>query len=417
MNKAFQIKYNQINNSKEEFKSMLKRRYTRIGVIASFIVLTIVLSSIPGLTDKMRPEIDVPYEPTHPSVVKAMLRLAGVGKGDVEYDLGCGDGRIVVTAVAELGAARAVGIDLDPQRLKEATERAKSAGVLDKVRFVQGNIMEVDASPATVVSMYLLDSVNLMVRPKLFQELQPGSRCVAHAFHMHDWKQDKIIMHPKARNNRISFWIIPAHLGGTWKWSTTTPAGAVQNSIDLTQAFQVVQGTIASDNRPGGAIQNPYVYGKDFSFTGNINAKGQAVRVSYKGIVEGDTIRGTQEWSNGQKYAWLAHRDQSTALGNWELSVNGPVNLSGTLSLQKKGRKLAASYFVKNEGRDERVRDVYVWGNSVYFRLPMYGRERLAIFKGNLGANGGSGRMAVITYDEDGPFDFNYAYTWTARKK
>lgn len=397
---------------------MLQRRYTRIGVIASLAVLTIALFVIPGRADKMRPEIDVPYEPTHPSVVKAMLRLAGVGKGDVHYDLGCGDGRIVVTAVAELGAARAVGIDLDPQRLKEATENAKAAGVLDKIRYVQGNIMEVDASPATTVSMYLLDSVNLMVRPKLFQELQPGSRCVAHAFHMHDWKQDKIIQHPKARNNRISFWIIPAHMGGTWKWSTNVAGGAVQNSMNLSQTFQNVQGTIFSEGRPGGAIQNPYVYGKDFSFTGNINAKGQAVRVSYKGIVEGDTVRGTQEWSNGQKYPWIARRDNTTALGTWELNVNGPVNLTGTLTLQRKGRKLAASYYVKNEGRDERLRDVYVWGNSVYFRLPMYGsRERLAIFKGDLNGAAGSGRMAVITYDEDGPFDFNYAYTWTARKK
>jgi precorrin-6B methylase 2 len=395
---------------------MLKRRYSKFGAIAAFIVLTVALTFVSGFADKMRPEIDVPYEPTHPSVVKAMLRLAGVGKGDVHYDLGCGDGRIVVTAVAEMGAARAVGIDLDPQRIKEATENAKAASVLDKIRYVQGNIMEVDASPATVVSMYLLDSVNLMVRPKLFNELQPGSRCVAHAFHMHDWKQDKIIQHPKARNNRISFWIIPAHMGGTWKWSTAAQAGAVQNSVDLSQAFQVVQGTISTDGRPGGNIQNPYVYGKDFSFSANINAKGQAVKVNYKGVVEGDTIRGTQEWSNGQKHPWVAKRDAVNPIGTWEFNVNGPVNLSGTLSLQKKGRKLSASYYVKNEGRDERVRDVYVWGNSVYFRLPMYGRERLAIFKGNLSGTAGSGKMAVITYDEDGPFDFNYAYTWTARK-
>lgn len=395
---------------------MVKSKFFRTCAYALIAMVGIGLSIIAGYADKIAPELDVPYEPTHPSVVKAMLRLAGVGKGDVVYDLGCGDGRIVVTAVAEFGAARAVGIDLNPQRLKEATERAQGAGVIDKIRYVQGNIMEVDASPATVVTMYLLDSVNLMVRPKLFQELSPGTRCVSHAFHMHDWKQDKIIQHPKARNNRISFWIIPAHLGGKWTWNTATPSGKIENELALNQTFQVVEGTISTDGRPSGTIQNPYVSGKEFSFTANINAKGQPVRVNYKGIVEGNTIRGTQEWSNGQKYVWLAKYNSKRPEGKWEFTVGGPVNLSGKLSLQLSGRKIQATYFVKNEGREERLRDVYLWGTSIYFRLPMYGRERLAVFKGTLEGTSGNGKMAVITYSEEGPFDFNYAYSWNATK-
>ncbi|MCX7678119.1 MAG: class I SAM-dependent methyltransferase [Spirochaetes bacterium] len=395
---------------------MVKSKFYRVYFYAALVMFGIGLAIVAGYADKISPELDVPYEPTHPSVVKAMLRLAGVGKGDVVYDLGCGDGRFVVTAVAEFGAARAVGIDLNPQRIKEATERAQGAGVLDKIRYVQGNIMEVDASPATVVTMYLLDSVNLMVRPKLFQELSPGTRCVSHAFHMHDWKQDKIIQHPKARNNRISFWVIPAHLGGKWNWSTTTPAGKIENSLVLTQTFQVVEGTILTDGRPSGAIQNSYVSGKEFSFTANIIAKGQPVRINYKGIVEDKTIRGTQEWSNGQKYVWIAKYDSSIPEGKWEFTVAGPVNLSGKLTLQLHGRKIHATYFVKNEGREERLRDVYLWGSSIYFRLPMYGRERLAVFKGSLEGNTGNGKMAVITYSEEGPFDFNYAYGWTATK-
>jgi hypothetical protein len=182
--------------------------------------------------------------------------------------------------------------------------------------------------------------------------------------------------------------------------------------MDLTQTFQVVDGTFTTGGRPAGRIQSPYVYGKDFSFSANVNN----TKVNYKGVVEGDTIRGTQEWANGQKYIWVARRDAVNPYGTWELNVNGPVNLSGTLTMQKKGTKIQASYFVKNEGRDERVRDVYVWGNSIYFRLPMYGRERLAILKGSLDSSGGTGKMAVITYDESGPFDFNYAYTLTARR-
>ena len=140
---------------------MFKGKFIKVSLLVSVIAISIIITIVPGISDKMRPELDVPYEPTHPSVVSSMLSVANVGKGDVLYDLGCGDGRIVVMATRKFGAARAVGIDLDPQRLLEAQERAKAYGVLDKVRFVQGNIMEVDASPATVVTMYLLDSVNL----------------------------------------------------------------------------------------------------------------------------------------------------------------------------------------------------------------------------------------------------------------
>jgi len=104
---------------------MFKGKFIKVSLLVSVIAISIIITIVPGISDKMRPELDVPYEPTHPSVVSSMLSVANVGKGDVLYDLGCGDGRIVVMATRKFGAARAVGIDLDPQRLLEAQEPRK----------------------------------------------------------------------------------------------------------------------------------------------------------------------------------------------------------------------------------------------------------------------------------------------------
>src|SRR5690606_34928741 len=122
----------------------------------------------------------------------AMLNIAKVSKGDVHYDLGCGDGRIVISA-AKRGAI-ATGVDIDPERIKEANENAKVAGVTDKVSFIEGNLFDMDFSKATVLTLYLLPDVNLKLRPKILKEMKPGSRVVSHAFDMGDWKPEKTIV-------------------------------------------------------------------------------------------------------------------------------------------------------------------------------------------------------------------------------
>ena len=133
---------------------------------------------------------DVMYLPTADPSVRGMLELANVGPADTVYDLGCGDGRIVIAAAREFGA-RGVGIEIDPQLVREARENARKAGVADKVEIRQGNMFEVDLSPATVVALYLLEHLNLRLRPKLQRELKPGSRVVSHVFGMGDWKPDR----------------------------------------------------------------------------------------------------------------------------------------------------------------------------------------------------------------------------------
>jgi precorrin-6B methylase 2 len=149
--------------------------------------------------------LDVPYVPTSQELVVAMLKLADVRPGDTVYDLGCGDGRIVVTAAKQFGA-RAVGVDINPQRISEANENARKAGIAEKVKFIEGDLFNADIHEATVVTLYLLPNVNLRLRPKLLKELRPGTRVVSHSFDMDDWKPDQEI---EVNGTRLLLWVIP----------------------------------------------------------------------------------------------------------------------------------------------------------------------------------------------------------------
>jgi len=150
---------------------------------------------------------DVVYVPTPYGAVDAMLKVARVGTGDVVYDLGSGDGRIPIMAVQKYQAARAVGIDINPERIKEAQANLKAAGVGDRVRFLNEDLFEANISDATVVTLYLLPSLNLKLLPKLLDELRPGTRIVSHAFDMGSWKPQQTL---KADGSTIYFWTIPA---------------------------------------------------------------------------------------------------------------------------------------------------------------------------------------------------------------
>lgn len=150
-----------------------------------------------------KPNLDVPYVPTRQAVVDAMLNLANVSEGDIHYDLGCGDGRIVISA-AKRGAI-ATGVDIDPQRIKEANENAREAGLADQVTFIEGNLFEMDFSDATVLTLYLLPDVNMRLRSKIL-DLKPGTRIVSHAFDMGDWVPDDRIV---VDGSTIYFWTVP----------------------------------------------------------------------------------------------------------------------------------------------------------------------------------------------------------------
>jgi tRNA A58 N-methylase Trm61 len=170
------------------------------------LFLTLGFTLVFAQEKKLR-EPDVIFVPTPEDVVEQMLKLANVHKGDVLYDLGCGDGRTVIAAAKTFGI-RAVGIDINPERIKESLENARKAGVMDRVTFRNEDLFEANIKEATVVTLYLLQSLNVKLRPKLWKELKPGTRVVSHDFDMGDWKPDKQI---DLDEHTIYLWIIPAN--------------------------------------------------------------------------------------------------------------------------------------------------------------------------------------------------------------
>jgi cyclopropane fatty-acyl-phospholipid synthase-like methyltransferase len=178
----------------------------RLLLILAILVTTVV---VPAWAQQPLRSPDVIFVPTPQEVVDAMLKLAKVTKNDVIYDLGSGDGRIPITAAKTYGA-RGVGIDIDPQRIKEATENLKTAGVGDRVKFLNQDLFTTDISEATVVTLYLLPSLNVKLIPKLNKELKPGTRVVSHAF---DMSSDGTERKPKETLNvngrTVYFWTIP----------------------------------------------------------------------------------------------------------------------------------------------------------------------------------------------------------------
>jgi SAM-dependent methyltransferase len=185
-------------------------RLTHVAVVTAVIVGSATVSSetMSRLAEaggqRMQRTPDIHYVPTPTKVVEAMLNVADVGPKDVVYDLGSGDGRIVIAAARR--GARGVGIELDPGLVAEASRNAKKAGVLDRVQFIEGDIFRADLSEASVVTLYLLSSINERLRPKLLRELKPGSRVVSHRFRMGDWVPEKTTT---VTGKEVLLWRVP----------------------------------------------------------------------------------------------------------------------------------------------------------------------------------------------------------------
>ena len=249
---------------------------------------------------------DVPYVPTRQVVVDEMLRLAGVGPGDFLIDLGSGDGRIVITAAREFGI-RALGLDIDPQRVAEARDNAVKAGVADRVEFRQENIFDADFSRASVVTLYLLPAVNLRLRPKLLDELRPGTRVVSHDFHMDDWEPDRTLVVGKT----LYLWTIPAQVTGTW----TVTVGGRRFDLALRQRFQKLEGFARIGERRA-LLWEGRLEGERVAFTlieGEGDGDGTERAHRYEGRAEGDTIAGQVSVGVGRSQRRLAFKAERSA--------------------------------------------------------------------------------------------------------
>jgi hypothetical protein len=232
-------------------------------------------------------ERDTPYVPTPPDVVERMLDMANIKPGEYLIDLGSGDGRIVVSA-AQRGA-RAYGVDLNPERVKDGVANAAKAGVSDRATFAVKDLFDTDISKADVVTTYLLPLVNMDLRPRLLDEMRPGARLVTHAFHMGDWWPDAT---DTIRGRVLFSWVIPAKAGGRWRVESEDGNFA----LDIDQAFQTFRAAAHVERRTlptvveahTTQIRDGRLNGTEISFAVDLGA---GPRV-FRGRVENDTIHG-----------------------------------------------------------------------------------------------------------------------------
>jgi SAM-dependent methyltransferase len=253
---------------------------------------------------------DVHFVPTDTTKVREMLAAAEVGSKDLVYDLGCGDGRIVIMAVKKYGA-RGVCVDIDPVRIKESKSNADTAGVTQRIEFIEGDLFEQDLSKASVVTLYLLPSLNERLRPKLFKELRPGTRIVSNAFDMGAWKADRTLSVKNASGwpSYAYFWIIPADVSGEWRLQPEGRSGKAY-TLDLQQKYQEVSGTVASGGKAT-PLSSVVVKGDQLSFVLRDGA-GEGQGVTFTGRVNGDRASGTAKGSDGG-WSWTAVRTKPGA--------------------------------------------------------------------------------------------------------
>jgi hypothetical protein len=265
--------------------SAMKQKWIACAALALALLLTCHVRAQEGAGD-------VIYVPTPQKVVEAMLKLAKVGPKDFIIDLGSGDGRMVITAVREFGA-RGVGVDLDTVLLDQSRENAKRDGVAERAQFIEQNLFETDLNQATVISTYLLPEMNQRLRPRLLN-LKPGTRVVAHDYHMGEWypdQNDTLIVPEKVvgrpGKSFIYMWVVPAKLAGIWE----SHVSAEKWEFDFTQNFQMIEGGIRINGRP---IKLPQLKlaGDQIIFTVVAKPGDNSTRHRFKGTVQNWVIEG-----------------------------------------------------------------------------------------------------------------------------
>jgi len=276
---------------------------------------------------------NVIYVPTPQVVVDAMLKMAKVGAKDFVIDLGSGDGRIVITAAKKYGA-RGFGVDLDTYLLKIANANAKKEGVADRARFIEQNLFETDLSQATVITSYLLPSMNEDLRPKILA-LKPGTRLVAHDYAMGQWDPDdsETLIVPEKTvgdpgKSYIFFWIVPARVAGTWQSQIMAGAKPAPWQFRFEQNFQLVHGTARAGEQD---VKLPQfrLAGEQLSFKVEVPAAGKPATYVFRGWVKGDVIEGNVTVGDGSGQRVMPWRANLTARGEPNMGAAGAISIAG----------------------------------------------------------------------------------------
>ncbi|HXU40962.1 MAG TPA: class I SAM-dependent methyltransferase [Burkholderiales bacterium] len=272
-------------------------------VLRLLLVLALAVAT-PVYAQKFEPHVgqagkDVIWVPTPDEVVDRMLTMAQLGPGDIHFDLGAGDGKIAIAA-AKRGAV-ATGIEYNPDMAKYANERAQAAGVAGvgpgKAMIRQADIFVTDFSKATVITLYLLPTLNMKLRPQILS-MKPGTRVVSHSFTMEDWEADEI---STMDGRRAYFWVVPAQIGGNW----SLEAGGQRAEIVIEQTFQKITGGVNFSKALQGGLREARLRGSDIAFA-YVDQSGQ--RREFSGKVDGKRMEGTFRDAKGQEGRWSATR-------------------------------------------------------------------------------------------------------------
>ncbi len=282
------------------------------ALIAWFLTVGLLLNltscGVPENPGLSRPS--VPFVATPLDVVIEMLKLAGITRSDVVYDLGSGDGRLAIAA-ATLFGARAVGVEIDANLVQESREAAMRAGVGDRVTFIWGDLFKTDLRPATSVMLYLLPEINLRLRPKLLAELRPGTSVVSHNFDMGEWAPDRSVrVFVSGGSQRVALWIIPARIQGAWSLTVTFADGEATATTVFEQNFQRVGGIVRTTTSTSPLVET-MLSGEIIAFSTTIAMKPGSRSIRFRGRVSADTMEGTAEVTGGLAIdpgRWIARK-------------------------------------------------------------------------------------------------------------
>jgi SAM-dependent methyltransferase len=369
----------------------MSQKWLLRGVVVAALALALWLG-----WERVRPPErvgDVPYVPTRPEVVDRMLELAEVGPDDFVFDLGSGDGRIVIRA-AELYGARARGFEIDPLLVSESRAGAAAAGVAERVEFIEGDLFEAELGEATVVTLYLLPTVNLALRPRLFAQLAPGTPVVSQTFDMAEWRPDVHQVMPLEPPADLYQWVIPAPLGGVWDLrivaadASSLPSLAIEGvTLRLLQRFQELEGELLFGGR--GVPVTGTIRGSRVSIA-TTRQHPELGRFSFDGVAAGDALEGVVLLGGVEDgIRGMATRRPASLQGVWNVGASGePFVPQWSMRLSRRGARWTATRWPADTGApsaaapplpgslpsppaastgERNMGDFYVWGSSISF--------------------------------------------------
>jgi len=390
----------------------------------------------------------IPYVPTRHDTVRDLLWMADVGTNDVVYDLGSGDGRVVIAAVRDFHARRAVGIELDADLVRESRAKAAREGVADRVEIIHGDLFTNDFSAASVVVLYLGHGANLDLRAKLVRTLSPGARVVSHQFGMGEWVKDKTFdvrtpfhgmygerdnefkhnpdvpdyddTRDRANHDTLSVWIVHAPVAGVWRGEVPTPSGEQELKLTLHQRLSGVSGSfqLQDENHVAGNVQVD-LWGDHVRCWCLPTHSGQPRdQIWVDGRVQGDSLSGgLRMWqgTNLVEAKWSARRDPADFMGAWEWT--GASNAPVRLRIERRDGRLTATCAdqnrEKNAWRNETkpvpVFDLYDFGGGFYFTL-LWGLEGTSYTRGSRRMGPQDGWLVGEAVLEDGTLKGSLAF-------